>query len=65
MVVISGRVGDEINAIQVNDVKADVTEALIEYAHLKSISNLDLVARNLFVVADKYKIIDVKVIFIF
>lgn len=44
----------QTGVIEINNIKASVMEALIQYMHLKTVDDLDGIARELFVASDKY-----------
>jgi hypothetical protein len=49
------------NVIEINDFDVKTIEALVEYLHLESVSNLSDVALELFKLADVYNISGLKV----
>jgi hypothetical protein len=52
----SGMKEETTGIIKIDDMNSKTTEALLEYLHTESVSNLDEVALELFKAADKYKI---------
>lgn len=53
-----GRIG----ILKITDTSAQVIESLLQFLYLGTVENLTAVAPGLFVVADKYSIVDLKVI---